>query len=168
MSSFINVIIKADQGLFLSINRQQRAGLYKFFAFITNFGGVWFQTGLALAMLLFPSNRALGVKLAYTQIVVTLVVHIIKRSIARVRPFNALESICPHKFEKDYSFPSGHTAATFSAALVLSTFVPVLQMVWFGAAVVVAFSRIYLGVHYPSDVLAGGMIGVGITGLLLI
>lgn len=167
MSSLIHTIIKVDQGLFLTINKQQRAWLNRFFYSYTNLGGVKFQTGLALFLLFVPPTRMTGVKLAYTQLIVTLVVQVFKRLTARIRPFNALESICPLRTEKDYSFPSGHTAAAFCTALVLGSFLPVLGAIWMLVAMLVAYSRIYVGVHYPSDVLAGGIIGIGITSLLI-
>ncbi|MCB0832248.1 MAG: phosphatase PAP2 family protein [Bacteroidetes bacterium] len=86
---------------------------------------------------------------------------LIKKSIRRKRPFETLEGIRfliqpPDKF----SFPSGHTAAAFVFATLVGTFYPVVFIPLVAFASLVGFSRIYLGVHYPGDVLAGSVLGI--------
>ncbi len=61
---------------------------------------------------------------------------------------------------RDYSFPSGHAAATFAAAVGLSRAWPGGTVAWFLLAALVSYSRLYLGVHYPSDVVAGALVGL--------
>lgn len=115
-------------------------------------------------------TRALGIKLACVQVIVTGIVQIIKAWVGRVRPYDALTGIVPLNIEKDYSFPSGHTAASFTAAIVVSCFFPVLSIGCFGLAAFIGFSRIYIGVHYPTDVVAGCLIGtiISIVSMVLI
>lgn len=88
--------------------------------------------------------------------------HVLKELFGRVRPCEALEGVraidgCRHSL----SFPSSHAVNTFAAATLFSLFyrrwVP---WVAYGLAGVVSYSRIYLGLHYPSDVLGGAVIGV--------
>jgi len=56
---------------------------------------------------------------------------------------------------KDYSFPSGHTSASFAIATTIAFNMPRLSIVAFILAFAIGISRIYLGVHYPTDVMAG-------------
>ena len=86
---------------------------------------------------------------------------ILKPMLARIRPFdvNTAIKLLINK-PRDFSFPSGHTSASFTAASVLffrksKLFVPSLVL-----AFLISFSRLYLYVHYPSDVLAGLVLGV--------
>ena len=62
-----------------------------------------------------------------------------------------------------YSFPSGHAAVSFACATVLALAVPRLRVPLYALAALIAFSRVYVGVHYPFDVLAGAVLGVAIA-----
>lgn len=87
----------------------------------------------------------------------------IKEIFRRRRPFHDIVSdIVIGKRGSDHSFPSGHTAGSFAAATILSAAYPGATPALLAGAVGVGFSRIYLGHHYPSDVLAGAAIGAGI------
>ena len=66
-----------------------------------------------------------------------------------------------------HSFPSGHTATSFAAATILSAFVPRAAPAFFLLAVAIGWSRLYVGVHWPLDVVGGALIGVA-TALLLL
>jgi len=84
----------------------------------------------------------------------------LKRFFRRRRPFLAfVKARVLGPRPKDFSFPSGHSAAAFGGALLLTTHVPVLGPLLYAIALIVAVSRIYLGVHYPSDVVLGAAAG---------
>src|SRR5574344_3786 len=86
----------------------------------------------------------------------------LKAIVARPRPYNAYaETLVPITTENSYSFPSAHTAFAFATATSLALQYPkwYVTIPAFGWASIVGYSRMYLGVHYPTDVLCGALIG---------
>lgn len=132
----------------------------KFFTYLGN-GGM-FAIALALILLILPKTRRDGLVCACSLLVNALIVNVaLKNIIDRIRPYERIQDLkLLIGVQSDSSFPSGHSAACFSVAVVLlirvdkKLSIPVLLV-----STVIAFSRLYVGVHYPSDVLAG--IGVG-------
>ena len=93
---------------------------------------------------------------------------LIKKSVKRLRPFERYPKI-PFfiKPPDQYSFPSGHTAAAFLMARLISWQLPLLSFLLFVLAGLIGYSRVYLRVHYPSDVLFGLMLGLLAANLAL-
>lgn len=130
--------------------------------------------GLLIALLIWGGPRgrraaiiALLVVVAADQLSSTL----LKPWIGRVRPCFALDSVrllWPRQAHSP-SFPSGHATNTMAVAVVLFSVRPWVGWVALVVAVLVGYSRIYIGVHYPSDVLGGALLGalVGAAGLSL-
>jgi undecaprenyl-diphosphatase len=99
-------------------------------------------------------------------IICTLLVYCLKIAILRPRPFvmfGLAEADLLVKENPDTSFPSGHTAAAFATATILSYYFKKWLIPAFAAAVCAGLARIYLLVHYPSDVIAGAVIGILIS-----
>ncbi|MCK4548046.1 MAG: phosphatase PAP2 family protein [Candidatus Eisenbacteria sp.] len=87
---------------------------------------------------------------------------LIKPLVGRIRPCNALEDVrllIPRSGA--FSFPSAHAANITAAAFLLSVRYPRIRLVWIGIAVLVCLSRVYVGIHYPLDVLGGAVAGLG-------
>lgn len=144
-------------------NSSQRAFIRLFFRVISRLGdGVFWYSLLALLPYI---NGTQGVYQAahilLTALVVLAVYKYLKKTLVRERPFISFENIQQAAPALDrYSFPSGHTMHALSFAVMFSYYLPsVAPLVW-GFAALVAMSRIILGLHYPTDVIAGGMLGL--------
>lgn len=138
--------------------------------FITRFGDAGiFWIALSLLMLLLPKTRKLGMAMSLSLIFEALVCNLtFKPLVARVRPYDVNTAVqLLLKAPTDFSFPSGHTGASFA---VVSALFFKKSRLWIPTAILsllIAFSRLYLYVHYPTDVLAGAALGI-ITGWLAV
>jgi len=146
---------------------------------LTLLGGGWAALAL-LPMVAWPGRpavRAFGRALAAAIAVQALLVFGTKVAVGRVRPWIAMGLPAPIGAPHDGSFPSGHAAGAFCVAAFLAVAMPdrFPQSPWrarswaaFGVAIatMIALSRVYLGAHFPTDVLGGAMLGsvVGMAG----
>jgi undecaprenyl-diphosphatase len=124
-------------------------------------GAVWIAIALALALLW--RRPSLFVQVTVAVLVADGLTALIKEVVPRHRPFE--HQLGPS--ERTHSFPSGHTATAFAGATMLSAFVPRYRVAFYALACLIGFSRLYNGVHYPTDVLAGAVLG-SLTALLLL
>jgi undecaprenyl-diphosphatase len=113
---------------------------------------------------LIHNNKDLKQKAAYTAATIllnTATTTLLKNVVKRERPYHTYTGIFPNKIESDYALPSGHTSSAFATAtsLAITTkkwYVAVPAFAWSAS---VGYSRIYLGQHYPSDVIMGAVVG---------
>ena len=123
-------------------------------------GMIWIISSVLL--LLFPGTRKAGAAVAASLILEALCCNVIlKPFAARPRPFQVnteVQLLIPPLL--DYSFPSGHTGAAFAAASALFFMKSRLWIPALILSVLMGFTRLYLYVHYPSDVLAGALLGI--------
>ncbi len=130
---------------------------------ITELGGLIFSGIMPLILIVinFGRSRPLGIELLASLSFSQVFVQLLKRTLTRERPYNILENIKTFDIVlKDYSFPSGHTTASFSMATILSYYLPQFMFVFIALAFLVGISRMYLAVHYPTDVIVGIVLGV--------
>ena len=123
-------------------------------------GMIWIC--LTIVLLIIPKTRKTGVIMMAALLVDVLLCNVfIKNLVARTRPFdvNTAVQLLVAK-PRDYSFPSGHTAASFASVTAL--YLAVEKKMWKAAlvlAVLIALSRLYLYVHYPTDIIGGVIFG---------
>lgn len=138
--------------------------LDKLMCMITHLGDagiIWII--LAIVMILIPKTRKSGVIVATALVVDVLLCNVIlKNLVGRIRPFDVNTSVqLLISKPKDFSFPSGHTAASFASVAAL--YLAGEKKLWKPAlvlAILIAFSRMYLYVHYPTDILGGIIFGI--------
>ena len=168
----MDAIFNFDSSILLWIQNSVRADfatpIVKIITHMGDKGIFWIL--LTLALLIYPNRktRRLGVFCGAAMVFGLVVTNlIIKNWVARVRPYDIDHPLFQRLIlivgaEHDYSFPSGHTTNSLACAWVLFKKAP---KKWGVAALVLAIlislSRLYVGIHYPTDVLGGAVIGIG-------
>ncbi len=128
-----------------------------------NYSIVWMVLGVVLISL--KSTRAVGYEIFVALTLELLICNVfVKRISKRARPFTKNDEVnLLINPPKDYSFPSGHTLCAFMCATIIAAHIFWVGVILFVVAVLVAFSRMYLYVHYPSDVFVGALMGIFIA-----
>jgi len=162
----MDVFYSIDLAIFYFFNQTISTGfLDKFFSVITSVNN-WYIAYLILIGILFFKGRKRG-KLAVIGIILLIIVtdqtgyKLLKELFERARPCNVLSDvITPLGCTGSYSFPSNHALNNFAAATFFARLYPGYRLILFISAFLVALSRVYLGLHYPSDIIAGAAVGI--------
>lgn len=164
-------IQRFDAWLCLRLNRALRyATLLHFFRAVSWLGNGIFWYALMLALLVQHGAAAAVpvVHMVLVGIVATVAYQVLKRGTVRPRPYRRLHGIAFGAVPLDrFSFPSGHTLHAVSFTLVATSYYPLLTLPLAAFTLLTAASRVVLGLHYPSDVLAGAVLGALIAALSL-
>ena len=138
--------------------------LDKLFSTITNVNN-WYIAYVILLGIVFTKGGVRG-KIAVVLVILLIVAtdqlghKVIKEIFQRIRPCNALtDVITPLGCNGTYSFPSNHALNNFAAAMFFTRLFPKFKWILFITASLVALSRVYLGLHYPSDIIGGAILG---------
>lgn len=125
-------------------------------------GGVYLVTGLLLAWFELEDGADFFIT-GLVLFAIELPVYIfLKKAIKRDRPCDRFDDVTPQIIPSDkFSLPSGHAAAAFVFATALTYYYPSLMLPAYTLASLIALSRVFLGVHYPTDIIAGAALGLG-------
>ena len=155
-----------DRRVCVAANRWgTRRAVGAFFGIVSRLGDGLFWYALMLALVVLDGRRGLlaAVHMAATGLAALLLYRLLKRHTRRPRPFRTCPGVIAHVPPLDeFSFPSGHTLQAVGFTVVALAWYPLLAPLLVTFAVLIATSRVVLGLHYPSDVLAA----VGIGGAL--
>lgn len=163
MSKLLLNIEKHDIDILKMLNLKIKCSfLDKFMTYITYIGSVPFGVLFCLISLILTrfSTNLFGFKLTLAMLLSTFLSNTIKKSVNRIRPYIKLSNLNAIKIGVDnYSFPSGHTTSAFTMSVMLGLFFPKLSPLFIILSTLVGISRIYLGVHYPTDAAFGTFLG---------
>ena len=161
----MDILYSIDLAIFYFFNHTLSTGfLDKFFSIITDVNS-WYIAYIILAGIAVTKGGTRG-RIAVAGIIILIIFtdqtgyKLLKEIFQRIRPCNVLpDVITPINCRGSFSFPSNHALNNFAAATFLWRLFPKFKWVFFITAFLVALSRVYLGLHYPSDIAAGAIIG---------
>lgn len=163
LNSPLQQINDYDLALCLFCNRQSRHILIRrFFRMISRLGdGVLWYTLMSVLLLTYRAEALPAVlHMLAAALFGTMIYKVIKGRTHRQRPFNACPAIiCTGHTLDQFSFPSGHTMHAVSFSFISAFYFPALSWLVIPFTLLIALSRPILGLHYPSDVLAGAALG---------
>lgn len=169
MFDLIGSAYNLDIYIFYIINLSLQNPFFNFLMpLITTIGSyvIWIVICVILAIFGGEKGRNVAIILFIAIIFGHIISEVLKYIILRPRPYEVLQGVHQMAFVDNESFPSGHATSIFIGCVILGKKYGYM-ILFLILAFIVSFSRIYLGVHYPSDVIAGALLGVGISLIVL-
>lgn len=164
-------IDRVEQRLCLQLNRcSTRRSVHSFFAAVSRVGDgvVWYALMGVLSLTQGRYGIRAALVMALTALIGLAIYKLLKERLVRERPYLAHAGIRVGCAPLDrYSFPSGHTLQAVLFTLIAVAWFPALAAVLVPLALLIALSRVVLGLHYPTDVVVGAAIGWGLAELSL-
>lgn len=165
-------LLSLDQQLFLILNHLPHNPVFNFLGLalsgVGTLGIIWFVLGIVLFLREEKKDHWFFAPLVLSGLgTLVFADGMLKPLVARLRPTVEMGAIILGGASSDFSFPSGHATMAFAGAVVLSHTEPKWKWFFYLLAIGIGFSRIYIGKHYPLDVVAGAILGIIIGWLSL-
>lgn len=173
----IDLLFSIDVAIFFFINHTLSNPLFDllmpFLTDLNRYPSVLIAVGMISCIVIWKGGKTGRITIGL--LILTVIISdqlnssILKELFGRIRPCRTLDGV---RMLVDcgggLSFPSSHAVNNFAGAAIISHFYPKHRFYWFSFASLVAFSRPYVGVHYPSDIVAGSIVGFGIALLIIL
>lgn len=174
--TIMELLVEWDTRFFFLVNKKMRNSFLNLLMLLITQLGNGFLTLVLCAVFFYSFYHFTGIKETEVMVLATavaifstIVVQTAKNFFRRKRPAKDLKDVqVLGPVLRFSSFPSGHTVSAFALAALLADKYPVLALIFYFTAFLVGVSRIYVGAHYPLDVLAGSLVGVGCTKIILL
>lgn len=157
---------QAEVGLCSLLNRiADSRPMLKLFQSVSRLGDglIWYAMMVLIPLMQYSSGLLVSAQMAGTALVGLLVYKMLKNRLVRERPFVGHGNIsCNMPPLDQYSFPSGHTLHAVSFSIIVCGYYPGMALVLIPFTILIALSRLVLGLHYPTDVVVGALIGYGL------
>lgn len=162
----MEILLATDRAVFFAINHLFHNAatdlIASFFSGVGSAGIIWVIIGVFFFFREEMKDRRFFVPIVFALGVCWVFVELLLKFLfQRPRP-SVMEGAIIIGNASWFSMPSSHAAISWAMAVIFSRYEPKARWIWYTLAFLISFSRIYLGMHYPSDVVAGALIGVGI------